>query len=476
MLLIAVAADAAQVVWVSAPSASDRAAVAAAGGGSDLSPLDLRAAATRWTDADAAVLDQLDAAVRAARPYEAQLDGERVIAADLARPLAAVGALRDDADRLRLYAALAYQGFAVERAFAEELATDPDAAAWRVAHDGVVAPAPWVDASALEPDRGVTAYEIGEAPQRVAFGATQRAVAGWADARLVPEALPAGAHLVVDGRAATLDPTGAVAVRPGRHLAHAALDSGLILARWDVRVAPGDRVALRPALDDPTWDGWVAGLGPGSPVPSPISAAVEALGGEVWVARGTGKELALFAVRRAGVEALPIGAPAEELRGSTGRGPSLTLGAGGGWWFDDGFWLQSPFHTPRTVATVNAGAAVVSAAARAPVGWATVAAGVDVSVPLGRDHAVTVGATAVRPRPHPWVGLGAGPVVVTAGWVFPWHPAVGARAAIPLGGALELGPSVVIGVPRTVARAGAPYATGDLVTAGVTLGARLARK
>jgi hypothetical protein len=473
MLLIAGAAAAAEVVWLSVPSDIERAAVAAAAGatGPALSPLDLRAAATRWQAADTEALERLDGALRDARAFEARLDGELVILGDLADPIAAVGALRDDADRGRLYAALAYQGFAVDRYFADTLATDERAAVWRVDWSAHVAIRPWVDALALEPAREITAYEIAEAPQRTAYAAMQAIAAEWLPGTLVPEALPEGAVLVIDGRPTPLDAAGTAKVRPGRHLAHAEVvaEPGappIILARWDVEVAPAGRVPLVTALPDDAWNAWLGALADGGAVPAPIGDAVRALGGEVWLARGAGRDRAVWSVRPDRISAVTIERPRAAPQ-EAHRGPRLTAGVGGGWWFDDGFWLQSPFDTPNTAQTVNAAAIQASVHARLPVGPARLAIGADLAVPLGADHVARVGSTDFRPRPQPWVGAGFAPAIATLGWIFPWHPAVGVIGAVPLPGPVELQPRVAVGLPRTLAREGAPYATGNLVSAGI---------
>ncbi|MCA9489745.1 MAG: hypothetical protein KC621_07465 [Myxococcales bacterium] len=130
---LVVTAQAAEVVWVEPPTDTWRASVAALAhaSGPALSPVDLCAAATRWTAEDDEALRRVDAALAQARTYETQLDGELLILRDLEGPVTGVTALRDPADRGKLFAALAYQGFAANRYFGDQLGTDEAAAPWR---------------------------------------------------------------------------------------------------------------------------------------------------------------------------------------------------------------------------------------------------------------------------------------------------------------------------------------------------------
>ena len=118
-----------------------------------------------------AVIQRLAETLAAVRAFETKLDGELVIMADLQAALDQVEVLRDAADRDAVFKALAYQGFAVDRYFADTLATDDEATSWRAELEDQAVVRPWRDAVAVHPSREATPYDISEAPQRVAFNA-----------------------------------------------------------------------------------------------------------------------------------------------------------------------------------------------------------------------------------------------------------------------------------------------------------------
>ena len=64
---------------------------------------------------------------------------------DLQGPIDAISLVRGDEDRDALFAALAYQGFAVNRYFDTALADDPTAEPYRASWDGWVVERPWLD-------------------------------------------------------------------------------------------------------------------------------------------------------------------------------------------------------------------------------------------------------------------------------------------------------------------------------------------
>ena len=58
---------------------------------------------------------------------------------------------------------------------------------------------------------------------------------------------------------------------------------------------------------------------------------------------------------------------------------------------------------------------------------------VDVLVPLGEHHVALTGDDAtMRVRPIPHLAVGVKYAQVTAGFLFPYHPAIGGRVRIPL--------------------------------------------
>ncbi len=444
-------AGAADVVWLGSPSDDERRRVAEIAGatGPALSPLDLRAAATRWTDDDDRALEDLDAALEASRAYETQLDGELLILRDLEGPVTGVGALRNQGDRGRLFAALTYQGFAVARYWGETLAEDTEAEPWRAEFKGRVVERPWLDAVAIEPDREITPYEIAEAPQRVAYADVMAHVAGALPATLTPVDQAQGASLFVDGRAVAVGPSGNVKVLPGRHLVHAEID-GVIVDRWDVRVASGGDARLEPRVASAVWTSFLDGVAPGAEVPGAVRALVDALGGGVWLAVPADRDP--IVLRVAGDRLEPVELPRESGGGEGGGdGPGVELSAGAlaGWLSSGDFYVQDP-TTPNTRATVNAASLGGWATAEARLSLLRVGAGIDVIVPLGEHHlALTGDEGRLRVRPIPHVAVGLPWVQATAGYLFPYHPAVGGRARAPLPGPLELRALGWLGLPTT---------------------------
>jgi hypothetical protein len=468
---------AAEVVWTAPPDDAWRARVAEMAGatGPALSPADLRTLGTRWSADDDRALAAVDEVLREVRPYERRLDGELLILRDLAGPIAAVGALRDDADRARLFAALAYQGFAVNRYYGETLGSDEQAAPWRQAFDGQVLELPWVDAAALEPGKEISPYEIAEAPQRVAYERVRQQVGAALPASLVPKNLPPGAALVVDGRESAPGPAGNVKVPPGRHLAHAEV-GGQIVARWDVRLAPGESADLVAPAADPAWQAMLADLRPGAALPAELAAVVD---GELWIATPAadrGDPPTVVAIRNGAVAPVPLDrAPAPQNRAPDHgkRRGSLALAATGGWFYSGDFYTQNAVEAPHERSTVNAATAGLAAELDLDVGPVRLGVGADAVYTPGPYHVARFGDATTRIRPYPHVAAGLRAVQATAGWVFPQHPAVGLQGAIPLIGPLELVASAAFGLPRSGERSdGSRWDTERLAWAMGGVGAR----
>lgn len=427
LTLLTLPALAAEVVWLSPPSDEDRARVAQQAGakGPPLEPIDLLAAATRWTADDERALEALDRTLAHSRRYEGQLDGEVLILRDLDGPLARIGAIRDDADRSRVFAALLYQGFAANR-----LGDASEAAPYRAVVNGEPIERPWLDAIALDPEREATPYEIAEAPQRVAYNQARARLAGVLPATLTPKGLPEQARLVVDGRTVEPGPSGNVKVRPGRHLVHVELD-GRIVGRWDARVASGDDVIVTLPLSKAVLTDLVDAAVSNRPLPGEIGALVKALGGEVWLATPGDKAPSVWSLTPTAVTEVELERAATE-RGD-GAPVELSVGALGGWLSSGDFYAQDPANAPRTRATVNAIALGGWASADVAFGPVRLGAGVDLLATTGAHHAALTGDGATRLRPVPHVAAGVKVAQVTAGYLFPYHPALGARARLPLG-------------------------------------------
>ncbi len=466
-------AHGADVLWLERPDDASRAAVLAAAGGTELDAIALRAAASDVTDADRDAWKALAAAIEAVRPYEQQLDGELLIMRDLQRPIDAVGLIRDESDRAALFAALAYQGFAVDRFFGDELASAADAADVRVDYSGSAIPSPWRDAAALEPDRKISAYDIAEAPQRVRYSSAQELVLEQLPASLIPGGLPAGAELVVDGRPTEPDATGSVKLPPGRHLVHIAHGEH-VLQRWDLDLAPGAQQAVGLPLDDATWSAFVDGLTDGGTAPEALKAPLQA-SGEVWFARPGTRGPEVFAVGPSlAVRSVEVELPRSSDGGDAG-GMGLQLGAVGGWTGGQDFYYQDPRATPDpTFATVNAGTVGASAGVELPVAMFRLAAGADLLVPLGEGKAALTGDSAMRLRPVPHVAFGLRQAQAAVGYVFPYHPAVGLRGSQHLVGPLEARWLGWFGLPGSASREGAAdYTYRSLGMAAVGLGVRI---
>lgn len=419
-------AHATEVVWTSPPSDADAARVGAraGAGGPPLQLADLRAALTRWSDADGAALRDLDTALADARPFERELDGELHILADLEGPVHRVGALRDEADRSVLYAALLYQGFAANRYFSDTLGTDPAAQAYREIVADAPVERPWVDAAALEPDRDATAYDIAETPQRVAYNFTRHRLGDAPRGTLTPRDLPAGSILVVDGRPAPIGPEGVLWVSPGRHLVHAELE-GRIVERWDVRLRDGEPLTLTPSVSDAEWRAFVEGGAPSAAV----SALIAAVGTEVWLATPGERGPSVVAVDPAGARAdVDLRAPPEDTR------PRLagSVGVLGGWLSSGDFYTQDPFDTPHSVGGVNAFSVGGWTELGLRYGPYHAEVGADLLAPVGQHHVALTGDAAMRLRPLPYVSTGMGPASVAVGYLFPYHPAAGGRLELPL--------------------------------------------
>jgi len=452
LLTAASPAGAAEVVWLETPDDELRAFVAERAGATQraLVPLDLRAAGSAWTPADDEAYKRLEVALKEARTYETKLDGELLIMRDLAEPIAGITIVRDEADRTRLYAALAYQGFAVNRYYGSDLPEDADASAYRVDINGVVVESPWADAIALNPDREVSPYDIAEAPQRVAYSGVQKVLLGALPASVKPVDLPSGSRMVIDGRPTEVPASGNIKLTPGRHLISAQAD-GRILARWDVTVEPGQAVDARPDLTDEIWEAFLSDLDVGMEVPPPIAASIEALGGEVWLARPD---------PRKGVKILaltPQGATDRELErvatAETNGGWSLAIGVHAGWFSSGDFYTQDPGTEPPGRPLVNAVAPGLDLDVAWDAGLLRLGTGADFVYTVGEDHVALYGdAGSTRTRPHIWVGGGLRWAMLTAGYQFPYHPALGTRASLPLGGGLEVRGHFVAGLPTSRTR------------------------
>lgn len=463
-----------EVLWFGEPSTADRVRVAtlAVPEHFGFTSLDLMTAAYRASVRDAAAIEALLAAIEEVRPYETRLDGELVIMRNLQRPIDGVGLVRDSADRDALFKALTYQGFAVDRYFMDGLSTSDDAQPFTTQVAGVAVERPWVDAAAIEPMRDISPYEIAEAPQRVAYTQVRDEVARGLPATLVPTNLMDGAVFVVDGRDESLGATGSVRVPRGRHLAHVEVDN-VVLQRWDLRLAAGEERELSVDLNRATVDQWLADLwaGADTPMPSALAPHVDALGGEVWLAKPTPRGVELIVVRATDVERRTLGPIGGETQQTPGFSGFAAAHAG---WLSSGNFALDKSDAEFTRGEVNAFQIGATLGASYTQGLFRAGVGVQIAVTPGADHVARYGSNQLRARIYPYLAVGIRPAQITVGWTFPHHPTVGLRSEIRLVGDLELQATGWFGLPTTRERDfGGAYRSLPLYAATLGLGYRL---
>lgn len=457
LVMVAATASATDVLWVGdvPPNAADLAARI----GADPEPLSigaLRAAVHQLTEADAAAIDGLERALETARPLEAQLDGELSILALLEDAVAKVTILRNESDASTLFRTLAYQGFAANRFYGGELSSDPDAAPWRASIPIGEVERPWLDAVAVAPGREASAYDIAEAPQRVAFNQLRGRILEVAPAVVALPDLPPGAEITVDGRS---QPAGSsLSLVPGRHLVHAQWGDHVI-ERWDLRVSSAERRQLDAAVDHGAFDAFFRTAGAGSPVPESVVALLDAHG-PVLLGVTDERGRTTFLDPSSGV-LTPRAAP----RVATGGSARVELhgGLSTGWFTSADFYLQDPASAPATYRTVNAISLGAYASGELVVGPAHLGVGVDLLAPIGRSHVALTGNGSTRIRAVPHVAVGVSWLQATAGFLFPYHPAIGGRARAPLGGPLEAHLSAWWGPPLTRVRSDGSIWDGSAV-------------
>lgn len=466
---------AAEVVWLDpAPSEQETLRVAAAAGakGAPLRPIDLRGAATAWGPADDEAYRVLDETLRDVRMFETRLDGELLIMRDLDRPIQQIGIVRGETDRDRLFAALAYEGFAVDRFFMEKLESDERAATYR-ADVGTVVERPWLDAVALDPDREVTPYDIAEAPQRVAYEVVREVVRRALPAEIRTVGIPADVIVSVDGRVPRPGATGGYRVVPGRHLVHAERD-GVVLARWDLRLPPAGSAEISLPLSDADWTAFADAvrLGYSPAVPEGLLPSIAALGGEVWLAHVDGRGN-VEATRLTADDVEPVTLGRAPQQGDEG-GFSLAATLGAGWMYSGDFYAQDPANSPHAVATVNA----VTTNVGGEVAWDwrlfRAVGGVDLHYTFGQYHFALYGDASTRVRTALWLGAGIRWAQLTLGFLFPYHPVGGLIGNVPLAEGLEVRMGAYLGGPSQRSRAvGDPYNTEALWGAWAGIGYRL---
>lgn len=423
---------AAEVVWLDSPEPRSASVVASAAGakGQPLGVLDLRAAASEPGPVDKAAWSRLDRTLEEVRAFEAKLDGELVIARDLAEPIAAITLLSSQAERARLRRALAYQGFAVHRLTGGDL-SDPEAESYAVDLGDARFLKPWVDAVALDPAHVISAYDIAEAPERVAYGTHAQALTQVLPATIRAQDLPADSELWLNGAPAELPDTGLLRVSPGRHLLHL-VEQGRVVERWVVDIGAGSVADVQLQSRHSDWVAALEGLRSG-PTPALLVPAVQAMGGEVWVARRGEASPVVFKLTEKRVEERLITLDPPKSSGDTPSDGLFLRGSLGVGWMWSGDFLASHPGAPSTYGTVNAVMPEASAELSLRRGLLALDVGSSIWVPLGQHHTALTGTTELRPRPMPYVAVGVPYAQVIAGYLFPHHPIAGLRAELPLG-------------------------------------------
>ncbi len=393
---------------------------------------------------DARALARLASELEAVIPLKDVFDGELQIIRRLELALADVRAVRPE-DRPLIWRALVFQGYAVDRYFQDGLATEDAAADYRVEIGGAVVVRPWADAVAFDPDRQPAEGDIPDADPRVAFGDLRAELLFAERGQISVSALRSGEQLVVDGRDAVDQ---RMEVQPGMHWVTVG-SGGRVQQRWQGRIAPGEEIEI-PAIATP--DELIALSERLATAPERVSLpqsvvttldGLEAPVSVVVVHRNT----LLRYDREGGVLALEEAPPKE-------RTLSVEIAAAGGWLYDGNYLLENP-GAVETAATVNAGAAIVSAALR----WQARPAlaldvGLETWIPGGEGHTLPVGEGTQRVRLWPFVAAGHPRIGLAIGPLLPWHLAFGPRLRWPVGeGRLVLTGSAFWGMGITRVRA-----------------------
>ena len=429
---------------------------------------------------DQAVSDEDRAAVALLRqeledvgPLVDEFDGELAIMSRLDAAVRDVHVLESDGDRELLYDALVFQGFAVHRYFQDQLATDPAAEPYRIDVNGTVTVKAWVDAVALDPDADPSPGMLPDEAQAVAFDEAR------AQIRLAPRAsiygeMPDGAALAVDGWPA--EPGVRAKVAPGYHRVTVVYD-GKVVARTEGRVMSGEDldVVVGAMAEDVAALGAPLSEGPEAyAVPPAVGALLGGLDGPVHlVVPGDRKGPYVYVIegQAATRYVQEAAAPEEDL--------VLRVGVGGGWMYDGGWYVDNYFEgAPSEKSTVNAATPMLTAGFELrPHRLVSVGAGADLAIPTGPYSTLPSGDQTLRARAHPHVAVGLPWVQATAGYLFPWHMALGARAHLPLGERLELTAAGTYGLGLSFDQDGNPegFEAQDAVQAWIGFGGRFSR-
>ena len=411
----------------------------------------------RWDADDDAAREALVRAVEESRPRLDVFDGELQILRDLGAALEAVEVVRPE-DRELLWQALVLQGLAAHRYFGEVLDTDPAAAPYAARVGGLPAVGPWRDAVALAPDRLPTETELPDEGARLAFQETRARLLLEEPALIHRGSVQPGVRFLVDGQEVGLEQA---RLSPGTHRAVLQVE-GTIRARVVVELEPGERVDLALPASPAELAALAGPLGEsrgGLPLEAEVLTALAMVEQPVELVLPVRRGVRRFEVRDGAAVERSAAAQATEAEPSgAGGGSGLRLGVAAAWLYDGDWLLQNAgAGAPSEAATVNAVAPLVSAVGELGLGPALLGLGLDAALPLGTWHELPSGEGTQRLRLHGHLQAGLPLVRATVGFWSPWHLAVGARAAVPLGDDLAVDAAYVHGLGLTLAReAGQP--------------------
>lgn len=475
-------AEAVEVIWLE-PAPPDQVARVAALAQARRGPLDhaqFRALLTRETRRDQQAIVELARVREEVRAHEAVLDGELQIMEALERALSDIRLVRNEEDRETVISALLYQGFAVDRFWGQTLGEASEAAPYRLTIDDRVVERPWVDAFGMDPMRKASAEDIGEAPSREAYDALRRVLAVGLQARVLAPDLPPGAVLRVDGRAVEVDDTLIIELLPGLHYLQVELDEEIIASEV-VRLQPGQRFELELPLQEAAWQQVVKAARSGQGLtPAALLPFLDALGGEVWVAQGSGADLRISQITPQRIEPVAVPIAGTVSRPGPGRFGHVSLEG----WAGGGLLYSRDFEQPPPAGEAGRPLALAPAVGLALAwdrAWIRYGLGVELHAPLGPSQIARSGPSTHRIRAMPYALLGHSLFQVTYGYLTPHHWVGGAQAVWPISGdpllddlLIEVRGGLRLGSPPALDRAdGSMWQGRSIVQAFVGFGVRL---
>jgi len=392
---------------------------------------------------DEAAVQALTAELRACGPLLDEFDGELDIIRRLGPRIAAVEVIRPD-DRDLVWKALLLEGLAVHRYFPELSAPEAGTAGVARTLGGATENAAWADAIALAPDRLPDIAELGEESARLAFQEQRARLLLLDTGTVAVSGAPEGAAVHVDGQ---LAPGGKQVVVPGTHRYTVQLGA-TVVARGMVLVAPG-------ATEDAPYAAVVDEMKALEPTLLTAREAVVLPPAVVVRLESLEAPVSLVVVGKRGPKVFRVDGEnailaKQDAPSSSPDGPHVWVMGAAGLTYDANFFTHNFFDgAPDSPGTVNALSPVVGAGAQMPVGPVHLGVGTDLVIPLGEWSTLPTDDTTLRLRAHPHLGVGYGPVQLTAGFWAPWHLGLGARATVPIADSWAVTGAIVQGMGLT---------------------------